>query len=344
MRRGARLGFAVTLVVAAALAIGPRTAAAASADTSPPVVSWRGIAPEPLADSSPITFSYRVRDNLKSSTVAVAVTVYDEIGSLVVASAGLQPQGNQALRWVAVDASGTPLRNGGYRARIDATDPAGNTGVGELRAFRILRPVATTVYERVENAGARVALTFDDCWTSAQWTRMLDTLDALRVRATFFCVGDAVSKWPSLAQRTVAAGHTIGDHTDTHRDLTTLSTEEIQADLRAGQAAWWSAARWTGEPYLRPPMLAYDARVLAAAGSVGASRMILSDVDPEDWRLPGSAVIADRVLASVRGGSIVGLHTLDQTADALGAIVAGLRAAGLEPVTLAELFAAAGQR
>jgi polysaccharide deacetylase 2 family uncharacterized protein YibQ len=55
-------------------------------------------------------------------------------------------------------------------------------------------------------------------------------------------------------------------------------------------------------------------------------------------------VIADRVLAHARAGSIVVMHTLPQTAAALPSIISRLRARGLEPVGLSELFSQAGMR
>ena len=110
----------------------------------------------------------------------------------------------------------------------------------------------------------------------------------------------------------------------------------------ADQAAWWSVAAWTPSPYFRPPYGAYDAEVLAAAGGAGFPRVIIWDLDPQDWANPGVSVIVSRVLSAARAGSIVVMHVEPQTASALPAIISGLRARGLEPVSLACLFRAAG--
>jgi peptidoglycan/xylan/chitin deacetylase (PgdA/CDA1 family) len=68
---------------------------------------------------------------------------------------------------------------------------------------------------------------------------------------------------------------------------------------------------------------------------------MLWSVDPSDYTRPGAGVIVDRVLAAVRPGAIVELHLLPETAAALPAMIAGLRARGYRLVTLPGLFRAA---
>ena len=95
-------------------------------------------------------------------------------------------------------------------------------------------------------------------------------------------------------------------------------------------------------PYFRPPYGSYDAETVAAAGGAGYRWTVMWDVNPSDWLQPGDGVVASRVLNAVRPGSIVVLHTLAGTARDLPAILAGLRARNLTPVSLDEMFAAAG--
>jgi peptidoglycan/xylan/chitin deacetylase (PgdA/CDA1 family) len=97
-------------------------------------------------------------------------------------------------------------------------------------------------------------------------------------------------------------------------------------------------------PYCRPPYGDYNGSTVAASGAAGFTRVILWDVDPQDWSAPGAGVIAQRVLSHVRPGSIVVMHLRGQTAAALPAILRGLRARGYKAVSLPELFRAAGYR
>jgi len=97
-------------------------------------------------------------------------------------------------------------------------------------------------------------------------------------------------------------------------------------------------------PYCRPPYGAFNAATIRASAAAGYCRVILWDVDPQDWSQPGAGVIASRVLSHVRPGSIVCMHLTPQTAAALQAILRGLRARGFKCVSLPELFRAAGRR
>ena len=201
-------------------------------------------------------------------------------------------------------------------------------------------PRRQAVWRRVDGGGPEVALTFDDGDRPDAWERILDALAGLATRATFFVLGMRVLEHPDLAARTVAAGHAIGSHGFDHARLTDLSPDEVRWRLEQDREAWAAVAAATPLPWFRPPYGAYDESTLGAAAGAGYTHTVLWDVDPEDWREPGSDVIATRVLRRARGGSIVDLHVVDQTADALPTVVGGLRARGMRPVTIPRLLAA----
>ncbi len=202
-------------------------------------------------------------------------------------------------------------------------------------------------YARVPAAGRRVALTFDDCNDAAAWAQILDVLEAERVTATFFCTTQALLDRPELTQRTARDGHTLGSHSYDHTRLTGLSLNELRGHFLRERAAWEELQRRTAVrrlPYFRPPFGAYDERMLIEAERAGFSRVVLWDVDSEDWRADSTQALARRVTDESRDGSIVLLHVIDIAAEALPSIVAGLRANALQPVDLEQLFHAADQR
>ena len=66
------------------------------------------------------------------------------------------------------------------------------------------------------SARAEVALTFDDGPDPLVTPRVLDLLDAHHARATFFCIGNRVERFPEVAAAIVERGHAIGNHSHSH--------------------------------------------------------------------------------------------------------------------------------
>jgi peptidoglycan/xylan/chitin deacetylase (PgdA/CDA1 family) len=182
-----------------------------------------------------------------------------------------------------------------------------------------------------------VALTFDDGpWTDTP--QFLGALERLQVRATFFMIGEQVGGHSSLLKRELRDGDVLGNHTFTHPFLTRTAGA-------AGQLSRTSAAIQAAAGYrpcvFRPPYGDYDSAVVQSARAQGLAT-ILWDVDPSDYKLPGTATIVSRVMAQVHPGSIVLMHDgggpRTQTLAAVPQIVRALRARGLRPVSLVDLL------
>jgi peptidoglycan/xylan/chitin deacetylase (PgdA/CDA1 family) len=222
-------------------------------------------------------------------------------------------------------------------------DEAGNTTVSNARSFRDQRAVSGGVWRHVSGAGKVVALTFDD-GGAGPWASMLDTLKRYKMHATFFPLGPYVQASPGLARRCVEEGNAIGTHGWTHSMMSRQSASQIQSEWMRANQVWWSETGYSPMPYCRPPYGDMNAAVTRASAAAGFYRVILWDVDPEDWSEPGSSVIASRVLSHVHSGAIVCMHLRTQTAAALPTILSGLKARGYKCVSLPELFHAAGMR
>jgi peptidoglycan-N-acetylglucosamine deacetylase len=179
-------------------------------------------------------------------------------------------------------------------------------------------------------AGGVVYLTFDDGPTPEYTPRVLDLLARHRAQATFFVIGRSAAAHPELVRRAYAAGHGVGGHTWSHRRLTGLTGARLEAEVGAGNAA---IRRATGAPVrcLRPPYATVDAASAQRIRALGL-RLVLWDVDSNDWRRPGAAAIAGRVLGRVRAGDVVLLHdgggNREQTITALRQVLASLSARG----------------
>jgi peptidoglycan-N-acetylglucosamine deacetylase len=174
---------------------------------------------------------------------------------------------------------------------------------------------------RVSN---RIALTFDDGPNPGITELILDVLKERNLCATFFMIGNRIASASNLAQRVLAEGHDIGNHSFTHRKLTLLpeaeakqeiqKTQEIIADVLNHRAVWF-----------RPPFGVLHQKQAAMAEAMGL-RVVLWDVDSTDWAKPGEDKIIETVLEKTKSGSIIMFHDVDQqTVNALPSILDNLR-------------------
>ncbi|MFN8188228.1 MAG: polysaccharide deacetylase family protein [Gaiellales bacterium] len=308
-------------------------------DTEPPRLAWVDV-PSSIG-SSVLHARFRVTD--AAPATGVSLRARDRQGRAFAGGQHEVPVGLETMGWTFQGAGGGRLPPGAFRVWLTAVDDAGNRGTSSPRALLVEYRVAARVVRRVEGAGRRVALTFDDCNDGAAWSRILSVLGAARVKAGFFCLGSQIARHAAEARRTLRDGHSIGNHSWNHVYLPELAPAGVAADVRRATLAWWRLARQAPMPFYRPPYGALDADAARGIGAAGYGRIVLWDVDPQDWRRPGAAAIAARAVGPARAGSIILLHALPQTAAALPEILAGLRAKGLRPVGLDELFAAAGR-
>ncbi|MFB7950080.1 polysaccharide deacetylase family protein [Kitasatospora phosalacinea] len=184
------------------------------------------------------------------------------------------------------------------------------------------------------NTGDRpvVALTFDDGPNPPHTDRILDVLDRYAVPATFFCVGLHALAHRALLERMAAAGHQIANHTWSHPYLPDLSRTELLDQLaRTDEALAKAVGEDPGPRMFRPPYGGRTPEVLRWIGESGAT-VVLWDVEPCDWSLPGPEAITRAVLDQVRPGALVLLHDgggdRSQTVAALPAVIEGLTARG----------------
>jgi len=187
-----------------------------------------------------------------------------------------------------------------------------------------------------------VAITFDDGPTPYSTPAVLSYLEMTRTPATFFVEGGYVHTWPYLLRREWQDGFAIGVHTWDHPQMPRLTQAQMQQQIGDTiRAIHTTLGQDSCLWFWRPPYGEYNDQVVSTARANGLST-IMWDVDPRDWSRPGVAAIADSVLAQTHAGSIILLHDgpalREQTAAALPAILAGLKARGLVPVTLPRLL------
>lgn len=198
------------------------------------------------------------------------------------------------------------------------------------------------IVNRVETTEPVVALTFDDGPAPDATIRILHDLAAEDVRATFFLIGSRIAEQLASAKALVAAGHEIGNHTNSHPRMLGLSQERIAHELERTDELIRQAG-YDGTIHFRSPFakkLVALPLYLRRNSRINVLWDVEPESDPEVSRDP--ARIVRHVIENVRPGSIVLLHVMPPTRQASLAavrqIVRQLRARGYRFVTVSELL------
>jgi peptidoglycan/xylan/chitin deacetylase (PgdA/CDA1 family) len=127
-----------------------------------------------------------------------------------------------------------------------------------------------------------VALTYDDGPNDVATDALLDLLARHNARATFFMIGSFVRQRPEIVRRVHAAGHLIGNHTQTHPWLSFQSSRVIREELRSCNSALEDTI---GAPiyYLRPPHGARRPAVFHIAQELGL-KIVQWNAMGYDWQ------------------------------------------------------------
>jgi peptidoglycan/xylan/chitin deacetylase (PgdA/CDA1 family) len=135
---------------------------------------------------------------------------------------------------------------------------------------------------------------------------MLDLLDEYGAKATFFQVGENAVAHPELSRSVIARGHALGNHSWNHKDMRKQSPKTLNHQITRTSNA---LRRITGQPItcLRPPYGAVNGRVRSTVRDKELA-LKLWDIDPRDWKRPGAAAIARRVVSKAYEGDVALMH------------------------------------
>jgi len=192
----------------------------------------------------------------------------------------------------------------------------------------------------VQTPHRQVALTFDISWGTKMLPQVLPVLAEHGLKCTFFLSGPWSERHPDLVRAIVAGGHEIASHGHRHDNLSQYDRDYIARNISTAHDI---LKRLSGQTprFFRPPNGDYDDLVVATARELGYETVIWS-VDSLDWKNPGVDYMVNRVLKQVFRGAIILFHASDscrETHLALPRVIAGLREAGYQLVTLGELLA-----
>lgn len=179
-----------------------------------------------------------------------------------------------------------------------------------------------------------ISLTFDDGPNPEYTPQILDILAENEVKAAFFVYGAYVDEYPEIAQRIVAEGHILGNHTYTHPDLSAISDEEVLQEIEWTQE---SIRDVTGvEPTLyRMPFGAGGPRVVRLLSDMTS---IIWNIDSQDWELQDEELIYNTVMTQLSHDNLLLMHDTNQaTVNAVRRMIPEMKEQGFEFVKPTEV-------
>jgi len=184
----------------------------------------------------------------------------------------------------------------------------------------------------------RVALTFDDGWSLEQCRRIVGTLRAHKVTATFFINGMHLRRQPAEWKK-ILHGFPVANHSISHPNLARISQDDIRKQIAGNERIHERVLGREMLKILRPPYGAYDSDVLRVAGALGYPITLLWDTTAADSDPRTTTATVLRNATRGGPGSVVLMHCGPwETASALDAVIRSYKARGYRLVGLDELL------
>ncbi|KAG0238996.1 chitin deacetylase [Mortierella sp. GBA43] len=188
-------------------------------------------------------------------------------------------------------------------------------------------------------------LTYDD-GPSEDTPRLLKKLKQANVTSTFFVVGSRILEYPETLLQQVKEGHHIGLHTWSHAGMTSLTNEQIVAEIKWAEQIVFDVTGLKTK-YWRPPYGDVDNRVREIARQLGYVTVIWTkEWDSNDWQIPDKTITNKEIFRNfkwalstvpkLKGGVITLEHDLyTQTVNVAGPLLDMGMKKGLEPMDIA---------
>ena len=186
-------------------------------------------------------------------------------------------------------------------------------------------PVANASQEYLKNFDAlyvgdanqkKIYITFDAGFENGNTERILDALKKHGVKATFFLVGNYFETQPKLVKRMAEEGHTIGNHTYSHPDMSKIGDiQSFQTELQKNEALYRDVLGSEMPKLYRPPQGKFCEENLKMAQQLGYSTVFWSlayvDWYTDDQPTPEQAF--SKLLPRIHPGAVVLLHSTSST-------------------------------
>lgn len=161
-----------------------------------------------------------------------------------------------------------------------------------------------------------IYLTFDAGYENGNTAAILDALKKHQAPAAFFLVGNYIETSPELVKRMIEEGHTVGNHTFHHPNMSQISTKEaFEKELTDLEALFKKTTGQDMTKFYRPPQGKYSEPNLQMAKDMGYATFFwsLAYVDWYENDQPTKEEAFDKLLTRIHPGAIVLLHSTSKT-------------------------------
>ena len=212
--------------------------------------------------------------------------------------------------------------------------PTGMAAVEELAEYQ--------AYYLGDTTQKKLYLTFDAGFENGNTEPILDALKKHNAKATFFVVGHYLETAPELVKRMVEEGHTVGNHTYHHYDMSKISDEEsFTEEIKSVEDKYKEITGQEMIKYYRPPQGKYSLENLEMAKKSGYHTFFwsLAYVDWKQENQPTHEEAFEKLMGRVHPGAIVLLHNTSSTnGEILDELLSKWEAEGYSFGTLDELI------
>lgn len=206
----------------------------------------------------------------------------------------------------------TSGENWGLSFQEEGKPPAANASAEELAKY--------DAFYAAEPDEKKIYLTFDCGYENGNTPAILDALKKHQVSATFFVVGNFVKDHPELIRRMLEEGHTVGNHTMHHPDMSRISdADSFRKEMQELSDLFKETAGQEISLYYRPPQGKYSEENLQMAKDLGYRTFFwsLAYVDWYEDKQPSREEAFQKLLGRIHPGAIVLLHNTSATNAAI---------------------------
>ncbi len=206
--------------------------------------------------------------------------------------------------------------------QIDTTGGPG-FGMSQYRDYDFLQP-------------GEVVLTFDDGPWPVSTPMVLAALKAECLQATFFNIGEHAIWHPSVLKQVIAAGHTVGTHTWSHKNLAHLPFDQAKEQIEKGISAVTMMAGTPIAPFFRYPQLRQTPQLKAYLAERNIAAFSI-DIDSQDFKVKKPDLLVTSIMTQLKktGKGIILMHDLHKwSAQAVPELLTQLKANGYKVVHL----------